>query len=188
MKKYAPTTPSRRQMATVTYRGVLTTAKPQKSLTGGFKRSVGRNNQGRITTRHKGGGSRQKYRIIDWKRKKFDVEGTVLRLEYDPNRTAFIALLKYKDGEQKIVVPPNAGVISAYGLLAADHTFFESQTRRTEIDDDLARADQFVPVIDFHQLERRTRAPSRGLRLLDVRIGHVFMQPCLAAFRPGHSQ
>jgi large subunit ribosomal protein L2 len=108
MKKYAPTTPSRRNMTTVTYRGVLTTDTPLKSLTGGFKRSVGRNNQGRITTRHKGGGNKRLYRAVDFMYNKFDIPATIASVEYDPNRSSFISLAVYADGEKRYVLTPKS--------------------------------------------------------------------------------
>ena len=86
--------------------GVDKHAKPEKSLTEVLKKHSGRNSYGRITVRHKGGGNRQKYRVIDFKRNKTEMEAEVLRLEYDPNRSAFIALLKYEDGELRYILAP----------------------------------------------------------------------------------
>ncbi|MAZ40602.1 50S ribosomal protein L2 [bacterium] len=106
MKKYKPTTPGRRGMTTVTYRGVLTTDKPHKSLTKGVKRSVGRNSAGRITTRHKGGGHKRLYRDIDFKYDKRDIPARVESVEYDPNRSSFISLVTYNDGEKRYIVTP----------------------------------------------------------------------------------
>lgn len=105
LKKYNPTTPGQRQLVLVD-RSSLWKGAPEKSLTEGQKSTGGRNNLGRVTSRFRGGGHKQRYRIIDWKRNKFDVEGTVLRLEYDPNRTAFIALVEYKDGEKRYILAP----------------------------------------------------------------------------------
>lgn len=105
-KQYHSTSPGRRGMSTVDY-SHLDKVKPQSSLTVSLKKNAGRNNQGRITVRHKGGGSRQKYRIIDWKRDKRDIVGTVETVEYDPNRTAFIALILYADGERRYIVAPD---------------------------------------------------------------------------------
>ncbi|MCZ6637719.1 MAG: 50S ribosomal protein L2 [Alphaproteobacteria bacterium] len=105
LKTFNPTTPSLRQLVLVD-RSQLHKGKPIKALTEGKKRSGGRNNAGRITVRHRGGGHKARYRIIDFKRRKFDVEGTVERLEYDPNRTAFIALIKYADGELAYILAP----------------------------------------------------------------------------------
>lgn len=106
MKKYKPTSPSRRNMVTINYREVLTASKPHKSLTTGGKRSVGRNNQGRITTRHKGAGNKRKYRAIDFLYNKFDIPAKIETVEYDPNRSAFISLVCYADGERRYVIMP----------------------------------------------------------------------------------
>ena len=106
IKTYRPTTPARRQMTVSGFDGVDKHAKPEKKLLEVLKKNSGRNSYGRITVRHQGGGNRQKYRVIDFKRDKRDVEGTVLRLEYDPNRSAFIALVEYTDGERRYIVAP----------------------------------------------------------------------------------
>lgn len=106
MKKYNPTTPSRRHMTTVTYRGKLTADKPHKALTTGIKKTGGRNNQGRITTRHKGGGHKRKYRTIDFIFNKKDIPARIETIEYDPNRSAFIGLVVYADGERRYIVLP----------------------------------------------------------------------------------
>ncbi|GJL94076.1 MAG: 50S ribosomal protein L2 [Hyphococcus sp.] len=105
LRKFKPTTPSRRQLVLVD-RSELWKGKPVKSLTEGLKSKAGRNNTGRITMRRRGGGAKKTYRIVDFKRRKFDIEAKVERLEYDPNRTAFIALLKYLDGEQAYILAP----------------------------------------------------------------------------------
>lgn len=105
LKTYKARTPGSRTLVT-TKRDELWKGAPEKSLTRGKTKSGGRNNVGRITARHIGGGHKQKYRVIDWKRKKFGVEGTVERIEYDPNRTAFIALVKYSDGEKAYILAP----------------------------------------------------------------------------------
>jgi len=105
LKAFNPVTPSLRGTVIVD-RAELWKGKPVKSLTVGKKSTGGRNNQGRITSWHKGGGHKQKYRLIDFKRKKFDVEAVVERIEYDPNRTAFIALIRYTDGELSYIIAP----------------------------------------------------------------------------------
>ncbi|MER2520374.1 MAG: 50S ribosomal protein L2 [Bdellovibrionales bacterium] len=105
LKTYSPATPGLRQVVKVD-RSELWKGKPVKSLTEGLTNTGGRNNKGRITTRHIGGGHPHRYRLIDFKRRKFDVDATVERLEYDPNRTAFIALVKYNDGEQAYILAP----------------------------------------------------------------------------------
>ena len=106
MKTYKPTTPSKRHQSTVSFRNALTTDKPKKSLTHGFKRSSGRNNHGRITTRHKGGGHKRLYRDIDFKYNKKDIPAKISSIEYDPNRNAFIGLAVYADGEKRYVIVP----------------------------------------------------------------------------------
>ena len=106
VKSYKPTTPSRRHMSVSGFDGLDKKARPERSLTEVLKKNSGRNNYGRITVRHKGGGQRRKYRIIDFKRNKPDVPGTVLRLEYDPNRSANIALIEYPDGERRYILAP----------------------------------------------------------------------------------
>ena len=105
LKKFNPTTPSQRQLVIVD-RSELYKGKPVKALTEGLSSSGGRNNAGRITARYRGGGHKRSYRIIDFKRRKFDMAATVERLEYDPNRTAFIALIKYADGELAYILAP----------------------------------------------------------------------------------
>jgi len=104
MKKYKPTTKSRRHMSGIDFRKVVTTSKPEKSLTKGFRRANGRNNTGRITTRHKGGGHKRLYRDIDFTYNKYDIPFTVKTVEYDPNRSGFIGLVAYKDGEKRYVL------------------------------------------------------------------------------------
>ncbi len=106
IKSYRPTTPSRRHMTVTDYRG-LSRVKPEKSLLEPLKKTAGRNSYGRITVRHHGGGNKQKYRVIDFKRDKLDMPATVLTLEYDPNRSAHIALLQYEDGEKRYILAPN---------------------------------------------------------------------------------
>ena len=113
IKTYRPTTPSRRHMSVSGFDGVEKHVKPEKSLTEVLKKNAGRNSYGHITVRHQGGGNRQKYRVIDFKRNKLDVEGKVLRLEYDPNRSAYIALVEYADGERRYILAP-------VGLTAGD--------------------------------------------------------------------
>ena len=106
IKTYKPTTPSRRHMSVSGFDGVDKHAKPQKELVEVLKKHSGRNSYGRITVRHQGGGNRKKYRVIDFKRDKMDVPATVLRLEYDPNRSAYIALIEYTDGERRYILAP----------------------------------------------------------------------------------
>lgn len=105
LKSYKPTTPGQRQLVIVD-RSELHKGKPVKALTEGLSKSGGRNNYGRITARRMGGGHKRRYRIVDFKRRKFDLSATVERLEYDPNRTAFIALIRYEDGELSYILAP----------------------------------------------------------------------------------
>lgn len=118
MKSYKPTTPSRRHMTTLSFRKVLTRGKSEKSLTKGFRRGSGRNKDGRITTRHKGGGHKRAYRFIDFKYDKKDIPAKVLSVEYDPNRSGYIGLVVYRDGEKRYVLLPEsvkAGAIFVVG-------------------------------------------------------------------------
>ncbi|MBA4495891.1 50S ribosomal protein L2 [Paenactinomyces guangxiensis] len=106
IKHYKPTTPSRRHMTGSTFEEI-TTDKPEKSLTVPLVKKAGRNNQGRLTMRHQGGGHKRKYRIIDFKRNKDGIPGKVATIEYDPNRSANIALIHYVDGEKRYILAPN---------------------------------------------------------------------------------
>ena len=106
IKKYNPTTPGLRGMTVSTFEEI-TTSTPEKSLTVTLKKHAGRNSRGKITVRHRGGGYRPKYRIIDFKRNKDDIPGKVTTIEYDPNRTANIALITYADGEKRYIIAPN---------------------------------------------------------------------------------
>jgi len=105
IRNYKPTTPGRRKMSALVNEEI-TTSTPEKSLTVTVKKNSGRNNQGKITVRHQGGGAKRKYRIIDFKRNKVNVPGSVASIEYDPNRTANIALVSYADGEKKYIIAP----------------------------------------------------------------------------------
>ena len=105
LKSYKPTTPGQRDLVLVD-RSELWSGRPEKSLSFGLNKKGGRNNSGRITMRRKGGGAKRLYRLIDFKRNKLDIKGTVERIEYDPNRTAFIALVKYEDGEKSYILAP----------------------------------------------------------------------------------
>ena len=107
IKTYKPTTPSRRHMTVSAFDGIDKKAKPERSLLENLSKNAGRNSYGRITVRHRGGGNKRKYRIIDFKRDKVDMPATVLRLEYDPNRSANIALVEYEDGERRYILAPN---------------------------------------------------------------------------------
>lgn len=106
MKKYKPTTPSRREMMSIDFT-VLTKKEPEKKLLRSLKKKAGRGNVGRITVRHRGGGTKRLYRIVEFGQEKLDVQAKVVALEYDPNRTAFLALLEYPDGEKKYIIAPH---------------------------------------------------------------------------------
>ena len=106
IKTYKPYTPARRGMTVSAFDGVDKKAKPERSLLETLKKNSGRNSYGRITVRHRGGGNKRKYRVIDFRRDKLDMPAVVQRLEYDPNRSAFIALVKYEDGELRYVLAP----------------------------------------------------------------------------------
>ncbi|MGN0671227.1 MAG: 50S ribosomal protein L2, partial [Anaerovoracaceae bacterium] len=106
IKKYNPTTPGLRGMTVSTFEEI-TKSTPEKSLTVTLKKHAGRNNRGKITVRHQGGGYRPKYRIIDFKRTKDGIPGNVKAIEYDPNRSANIALIVYADGEKRYIIAPN---------------------------------------------------------------------------------
>jgi large subunit ribosomal protein L2 len=106
IRNYKPTTNGLRNMSVLEYKKVLTTDKPEKSLLKPKNKKAGRNNQGKITVRHQGGGAKQKYRIIDFKRNKDGIKGIVATIEYDPNRTANIALINYADGEKRYIIAP----------------------------------------------------------------------------------
>jgi len=110
LKKYKPTTPGLRHMTKLDY-AELTTDKPEKSLLVKLNKKSGRNNQGKITVRHQGGGAKRKYRIIDFKRNKDNIPGKVATIEYDPNRSANIALIHYADGEKKYIIAPKGLVV-----------------------------------------------------------------------------
>ena len=113
IKTFKPYTPSRRNMTVSAFDGVDKKAKSERSLVETLKKNAGRNSYGHITVRHRGGGNKRKYRVIDFKRQKVDMPATVQRIEYDPNRSAFIALIKYEDGTLSYILAP-------YGLKAGD--------------------------------------------------------------------
>ena len=113
IKTFKPYTPSRRNMTVSAFDGVDKKAKPERSLVETLKKNAGRNSYGHITVRHKGGGNKRKYRVIDFKRQKLDMPATVQRIEYDPNRSAFIALIKYEDETLSYILAP-------YGLKVGD--------------------------------------------------------------------
>ncbi len=111
MKKYKPTTKSRRMMSGINYRQIITTNEPEKSLVAGYKRGNGRNASGKITTRHKGGGHKRLFRMVDFTYNKLDVPFTIKTVEYDPNRSGFIGLAQYHDGEKRYVLLHNSAKV-----------------------------------------------------------------------------
>src|SRR3989440_8946344 len=113
IKFYNPTSPGRRQGSVIDYKAVITKNKPEKSLTVGQRRASGRNHHGVITAKHTGGGNKRLYRLIDFKRRKDGVVANVEAIEYDPNRSCFIALLKYEDGEKAYILAPNGLKVGA---------------------------------------------------------------------------
>ena len=119
IKSYNPYTPSRRHMTGSDF-SEITKSTPEKSLTVSLKKNAGRNNQGKITVRHRGGGSRRKYRIIDFKRRKDGIPATVVSIEYDPNRTANIALISYVDGEKAYILAPEGLKVGQKVMNGAD--------------------------------------------------------------------
>ena len=119
IKKYKPTSPARRQMTVSTFEEITKTT-PERSLLAPLKSKAGRNSYGRITVRHRGGGAKRKYRIIDFKRDKVGVKANVIAIEYDPNRSANIALVQYEDGEKRYIIAPN-GVGVGDVLETGDH-------------------------------------------------------------------
>lgn len=150
LKSFNPTTPSQRQLVIVDRSG-LWKGKPVKALTEGLSKSGGRNNLGRITARFIGGGHKRTYRLVDFKRRKFDVEGTVERLEYDPNRSAFIALINYADGEQAYIIAPQR-------LAAGDKVIASSKA--VDVKPGNAMPLQYIPVGSIvHNVEMK---PGKG--------------------------
>jgi len=119
MKFFKPTTPSRRNMTSVQYTKFITEKNPEKSLTKGFRRGTGRNHHGRVTTRHKGGGHKRLFRDVDFTYNKFDIPFVVKTVEYDPNRTGFIGLVFYPDGEKRYVLLPKGAKVGDSYIVSA---------------------------------------------------------------------
>jgi len=150
LKTFNPVTPSLRQLVIVDRSG-LHKGKPVKALTEGLSSKGGRNNLGRVTARYQGGGHKKSYRLVDFKRRKFDMEATVERLEYDPNRTAFIALIKYEDGELSYILAPQR-------LAAGDKVIASS--KGVDVKPGNAMPLQFIPVGSIvHNVEMK---PGKG--------------------------
>ncbi len=171
MKKFRPTTPSKRNELSIEYRKVLTASKPLKSLTKGGKRNVGRNNQGRITTPHKGGGHKRALRDIDFLYNKIDIPAKIASVEYDPNRTAFIGIASYADGEKRYVVLPKGVTVG--------HKFIVTEKAPIEVANRLMI--KHVPVGTFvYNIEIK---PGAGAKL--ARSAGAFAQ--VAAQSEGHT-
>lgn len=161
IKKYKPTTPGRRGMSSLTFEEI-TTNKPEKSLVVSLKSKGGRNNNGRITTRHQGGGHKRNYRIIDFKRNKDGIPAKVATIEYDPNRSANIALVLYKDGERRYIIAPK-------GLKAGDE-IMSGQEAPIKIGNALPLRN--IPVgSTIHNIEMK---PGKGAQM--VRAAGAFAQ------------
>ncbi|MCS7281353.1 MAG: 50S ribosomal protein L2 [Desulfobacterota bacterium] len=151
IRQYKPTSPGRRFMSVLTFEEI-TKKEPEKSLTVPLKKTGGRNNLGRITTRHIGGGHKRKYRIIDFKRDKFDIPGKVFSIEYDPNRSANIALIHYLDGEKRYILAP-------LGLKVGD-TIISSKKPDVEIKEGNCMPLRYIPVgTMIHNIELK---PGKG--------------------------
>jgi len=148
-------------MTVSAFEGIDKKAKPERSLVESQKKHAGRNSYGRITVRHHGGGNKQKYRIIDFKRDKMDVPATVLRLEYDPNRSAFIALVQYEDGEKRYIIAP-------VGLKAADLADDGHAVRADNAHFAGGHTDLSVAVLLRHQLSSSTGGAVRALSVTPV--------------------
>ncbi len=190
IKRYKPVTPSRRWMTGYTFEEITKT-EPEKSLLAPLKKTGGRNVYGRITVRHRGGGHKRRYRIIDFKRDKFDMPATVLSIEYDPNRSARIALVQYEDGEKRYIIAP-------LGLKVGD-TIISSRTQVVEVKPGNAMPLRFIPLgTILHNLElypgkggqvARSAGTSVQLMAKEGKYAHIkmpsgevrlFLQDCLA--------
>ncbi|MBP8626399.1 MAG: 50S ribosomal protein L2 [Syntrophorhabdaceae bacterium] len=151
IREYKPTSPGRRFMSALTY-DEITSKGPEKLLVAKLKKTGGRNHSGKITTRHKGGGHKRKYRIIDFKRNKFEIPGKVSSIEYDPNRSANIALISYRDGEKRYILAP-------FGLKVGD-IVISSKKSDTEIKEGNALPLELIPLGTFiHNIELK---PGKG--------------------------
>ncbi|HOT42132.1 MAG TPA: 50S ribosomal protein L2 [Syntrophorhabdaceae bacterium] len=150
-REYKPTSPGRRFMSVLTY-DEITRKGPEKTLVAKLKKTGGRNHSGKITTRHIGGGHKKKYRIIDFKRNKFEIPGKVSSIEYDPNRSANIALINYRDGEKRYIIAP-------LGLKVGD-TVISSKKPDTDIKEGNAMPLEYIPLGTFiHNVELK---PGKG--------------------------
>jgi len=155
IKQYKPTSPGRRGMSVVDY-SHLDKVEPFAPLTVSLAKNGGRNNQGRITMRHQGGENRKKYRIIDWKRDKFEVPGLIESIEYDPNRSAFIALVLYKDGERRYIVAPEK-------LVKGQQVLSSKQRADVKVGNAMPLS-EIPPGTDIHCVEMRPGAGAQMVR------------------------
>lgn len=160
IKKYKPTSPARRAMSVSTFEEI-TTSTPEKSLLAPLPKKAGRNNQGKITTRHQGGGHKRKYRIIDFKRNKDGIPGKVATIEYDPNRSANIALIHYADGEKRYIIAPK-------GLKVGD-TIFSGPQSDIKIGNSLPMENIPVGTV-IHNIELK---PGKGAQLVRAAGGEA---------------
>jgi len=160
IKKYKPTSPARRAMSVSTFEEI-TTSTPEKSLLAPLPKKAGRNNQGKITTRHHGGGHKRKYRIIDFKRNKDGIPGKVATVEYDPNRSANIALINYADGEKRYIIAPK-------GLKVGD-TIFSGPESDIKIGNSLPMENIPVGTV-IHNIELK---PGKGGQLVRAAGGEA---------------
>ncbi|MCX6757034.1 MAG: 50S ribosomal protein L2 [Candidatus Nomurabacteria bacterium] len=159
MKTYKPTTPSQRKMTTVTYRGIITTNDPYKPLTNGFKRGVGRNAFGRITSPYKGGGHKRSYREMDFKYDILDIPAKIETVEYDPNRSGFISLVSYRNGAKRYVLVPKT--------MKVGDTFIVSENADTEVGNRAALKN--IPVGTFvYNIELQPKGGSKLVRSAGV--------------------
>lgn len=172
MKKYKPTTKSRRSLQTIDYRKLLSGDTKEKKLTGGFQRAMGRNNMGRVTSQHRGGGNKRLYRAVDFLYNKIDIPAKITTIEYDPNRSAFIGVAVYADGEKRYVIVPKS--------VKVGDKFIVGKNAPIEPGNRLALKD--IPVGTFiYNIELK---PNSGARI--VRSAGTFAQ--LIALNEGFAQ
>ncbi len=163
IKKFRPYTPSRRFMEVIDYSKYITKEEPEKSLTQRLRKSAGRNNQGRVTIRFRGGGNKRLYRIIDFRRDRFDEPAKVLSIEYDPYRTAFISLIQYPDGEKRYIIAPE-DIKVGDEVISYSYEALESKRLEPEIKSGNALPLKFIPEgIPIHNIEL---IPGRGGQLV----------------------
>ena len=161
IKKLKPDTPSRRYMSISSF-DEITKSKPERKLTVALRKTGGRNNLGRITSRRRGGGHKRRYRIIDFKRNKLDISGKVISVEYDPNRSARIALVEYEDGDRKYILAPDG--------IKVNNTVISSRDNKIPFKTGNSTCLKYIPEgILVHNIEMK---PEKVLSLLEVQ-GHM---------------